>query len=889
MLPARTPDHAASEELLRAEIAELRARLEEAEETLRAIRSGEVEALVVETADGPQVFTLQGLDAESNRFRGEILAQVSDAVIAVDADQRVTYLNAAAERQYRVSASHALGRQLSEIYTRRWPHAETEAGMRTALREHGEWRGEIIHRTHDGREIAVEKSVTALRDASGAPAGYVGVFRDITERARADELLRKSEERYRRVIETAHEGIWTIDAEGRTTYVNQRIADLLGYAPAEIMGRVHTDFMWEEDRPKGEVDLEQRRQGLPQVCDQRYRRKDDSELWTAASCNAMFEPDGTFIGALGMFTDITERKRSAEALRESEARYRSLFENMLDGFAYCQMLSDAHGQPDDFVYLAVNDTFGKLTGLENVTGQRVTQLFPGIKELNPELFECYGRVASTGNAERFEMDFKPLGLRLSVSVSCPMKGYFVAVFDDITERSRVEEALRESEQRFRIMADSLPLIIWVHDAQGQLQFVNQTYCEFFDVTPEQVAGPNWQPLVHADDLAAYAREFSACVRDRRPFHAEVRARRFDGEWRWLESRAQPRFSASGEYLGMVGSSPDITERKHAEEQMTATNERLLISSLHQHELTETAGKVNAQLQAEMTERKQAEERIRQLNAGLEERVVERTAELEVEVAAHRLAEERVGQLNAQLNARVAELADTNAELESFSYTVSHDLRAPLRHVGGFVRLLAEGAEGRLDADTAQYLPRIADAATRMGQLIDALLDFSRLGRAGLHTAGVKLEKLIEEIRDHLQPDLEGRAIEWKIGPLPVVRADPAMLRQVLANLLENAVKFTRTQPAAVIEITCESGPAEHVVHIRDNGAGFDPRYADKLFGVFQRLHAAKDFEGTGIGLATSRRIIHRHGGRIGAESQPGQGAHFYFSLPRNCDTTALPP
>jgi len=191
-MPAMTP--ASPDEQLRVENAELRARLEEAEETLRAIRSGEVEALVVETADGPQIFTLQGLDAESNRFRGEILAQVSDAVIAVDGEERVTYLNAAAERQYGVCAATALGRQLSEIYTRRWPHAATEAGMWAALREHGEWRSEIIHRTPDGREIAAEMCVTALRDASGGPAGYVGVFRDITERKQAEAVLKSLKE-----------------------------------------------------------------------------------------------------------------------------------------------------------------------------------------------------------------------------------------------------------------------------------------------------------------------------------------------------------------------------------------------------------------------------------------------------------------------------------------------------------------------------------------------------------------------------------------------------------------------------------------------------------------------------------------------------------------------
>jgi len=560
------------EEQLRAENAALRQKLDEAEDTLRAIRTGDVDSIVVETKDGPQLFTLQGIDAASNQFRGEILAQVGDAVIAVDAEQRVIYLNAAAERQYRVAASDTLGRQLGEVYTQQWSGTETAAGMSAALHERGEWRGEMVHRSHDGRDIAVETSVTTLRDAIGTPAGYVGVYRDITERKQAQEMLRNSEERYRRVVETAHEGIWTIDAQGRITYVNQRMADLLGYSPAELMGRVHTDFMWEEDRPKGEVNLELHRQGLPQVLDQRYRRQDDSELWTVASGSAFSGPDGVFTGALGMFTDITERKQTEEALRDSEARYRSLFENMLNGFAYCQMHFDEQGQPDDFVYLAVNDTFEKLTGLENVTGKRVSQVFPEIKELNPELFDTYGRVASTGQPERFEVDFKPLGLRLSVSVYCPMTGYFVAVFDDITQRTRSEAALRESEQRFRIMADGLPLMIWVHDTQGALQFVNQTYRDFFGVTPEQVCGPNWQPLVHPDDLAAYAGEFSACVQDRRPFHSLVRARRLEGDWRWLESRAQPRFSTSGEFLGMVGGSTDITERKQAEDALRGSQQ-----------------------------------------------------------------------------------------------------------------------------------------------------------------------------------------------------------------------------------------------------------------------------------------------------------------------------
>jgi len=563
--------HISPEEQLRAENAALRLKLEEAENTLRAIRAGDVDSIVVETKDGPQLFTLQGLDAEPNNFRGEILAQVGDAVIAVDAEQRVIYLNAAAERQYRVHASDALGRQLSEICIPQWPGTETEAQTWAALGERGEWRGEIVHRTHDGGNIAVETSITALRDASGTPVGYVGVYRDITERKRIEDELRQSTEMLRAISESTGDFIFAKNFNGALTYANPATLELIGKSLNQVLGQTDADFL-PDKAAAHQIMVNDRRvmdSGIAEDVEEVVPLADGRQRKWLSRKMPYRDGQGNVVGLLGVSRDITEREEAEKArdraLRDSEAKYRALFENMLDGFAYCQMLFDEQGQPDDVVYLVVNDAFGKLTGLENVTGKKMTQIIPGIKELHPEVFEIYGRVASTGQPERFEIDLKPLGLRLSISVYCPMAGYFVAVFDDITQRTQSEEALRASEQRFRIMADGLPLMIWVHDAQGALQFVNQTYCEFFGVTPEQVAGPNWQPLVHPDDLAAYAGEFSACVRDRRPFHALVRARRLEGDWRWLESRAQPRLSDSGEFLGMVGGSTDITDRKQAED------------------------------------------------------------------------------------------------------------------------------------------------------------------------------------------------------------------------------------------------------------------------------------------------------------------------------------
>ena len=225
------------------------------------------------------------------------------------------------------------------------------------------------------------------------------------------------------------------------------------------------------------------------------------------------------------------------------------------------------------------------------------------------------------------------------------------------------------------------------------------------------------------------------------------------------------------------------------------------------------------------------------------------------------------------------LVAANKELEAFSYSVSHDLRAPLRHVAGFVQLLQSNAKGRLDETGARYLEVIAGAAKKMGELIDDLLSFSRTGRAQMHLEAVPLGPLVDECRRELEPETGGRAIEWKIGELPEVAADRALLRQVMANLLGNAVKYSGKKAKAVVEVSSRRDGKEHVVCVRDNGAGFDMKYADKLFGVFQRLHSQTEFEGTGIGLANVRRIVVRHGGRTWAEGAVDQGAAFYFTLP----------
>ena len=254
-----------------------------------------------------------------------------------------------------------------------------------------------------------------------------------------------------------------------------------------------------------------------------------------------------------------------------------------------------------------------------------------------------------------------------------------------------------------------------------------------------------------------------------------------------------------------------------------------------------------------------------------------------DITAHKAAAAEVGRLNAELEQRVrdrtAELETANSELESFSYSVSHDLRAPLRHITGFVGMLQARSGALLDGESAELLQGISAAAERMTRLIEALLTFSRTGRADLHRQRVSLAQLVQLAQAELQPETRGRRIEWRIEPLPDVEGDPELLRQVLVNLMDNALKYTRPRPVPRIEIGARREGTNVVCHVRDNGVGFDPRYTEKLFGVFQRLHRANEFEGTGIGLATARLIIQRHGGRVWAEGETGKGATFHFSLP----------
>jgi PAS domain S-box-containing protein len=378
--------------------------------------------------------------------------------------------------------------------------------------------------------------------------------------------------------------------------------------------------------------------------------------------------------------------------------------------------------------------------------------------------------------------------------------------------ARLRAAVRESQQRFQGMVETLSDWIWEVDQNGVYTYVSPKVQDLLGYEPKEVLGKTPFDLMPPEEAQRVAGLFEPLLAARQTLVTlENTNRHKDGHLVVFETNGVPFFDAHGRFKGYRGTDRDITERKRAEEQ------------------------------------------VRQLNEELEQRVVERTAQLEA----------------------------ANKELEAFSYSVSHDLRAPLRAMDGFSRILVDEYASQLPSEAARYLKTIRESSQQMRHLIDDLLSFSRLSRQPLNKQTISTNDLVRQALQSLNVEQQGRLIEISMGALPPCRGDPSLLRQVWINLISNALKFTREQAVARIEVGCltqEDGA--QVFFVKDNGVGFDMRYADKLFGVFQRLHRAEEYEGTGVGLAIVQRIIHRHGGRVWADGEVERGATFYFTLPQ---------
>ncbi|MDP2931651.1 MAG: MEDS domain-containing protein [Chloroflexota bacterium] len=512
-------------------------------------------------------------------------------------------------------------------------------------------------------------------------------------------------------------------------------------------------------------------------------------------------------------------KRAKQGLLESEQKFRSLYFTMSEGVCLHEIIYDESGKAVDYRILDVNPAYESITGLkrERVIGRKASELY-GTGE--PPYLEIYAGVASARKPVSFETYFPPMQKHFNISVFSPEQGKFATVFSDITERKQAEQALRENEEELSTILAGVPLLMLVVDSERHVLNANAAAVKFVGRGLKGMVGARAGEALrclHSLDDPRGCGFGSACQ------NCKTRLTLLDT------------FETGSNHYQVEWHLP--LSRNGKPEEVT-----FLLSTV----LLNTSRKQVLLCIEDITERKRAEEEVKLLNESLRQRTME--------------------------------LEAINRELEAFGYSVSHDLRAPLRSMAGFSHALVEDYSDKLDERGKDFLRRIQASSHLMAQLIDDLLGLSRVTRSEIRWETVNISKLAQTVADDMKRNEPERQVEVNIAPGLQCYGDGYLLRLVFDNLIGNAWKFTGKRSSAKIEFGARQENGQTVYFVRDNGAGFDMAYADKLFKPFQRLHTSSQFVGSGIGLATVQRIVNRLGGRVWAESKLDQGATFYFTL-----------
>ena len=753
-----------------------------------------------------------------------------------DRDLICQLANASYARWLNLPQASLVGLHLSQV-ARPQDFASAQAHLSAALAGEAQ-RFEGQRTFPDGTSFYASIEYTPYwRD--GVVQGIIIQLMDISERkasedqvSAANQALQTALAQSRSLYDHAPCGYHSVDRNGLYVAINDTELAWMGYAREEVLGKLtYRDLMV----PKNAAMLQERLQslmtdGFAEPLEYDMRRRDGSVFPALVSSTAVRDAHGEYLYSNTTVVDITARKAAELALQVNQRFIQAITDHVPGLIAYLDT---------ELRFRFANANHLPIYGMEASTmlGKPLSECFSTEiwSEIAPRL-----QAALAGETQRFEAWRQTVqGPPMFVSATYlpdlhegEVRGIFVQVID-ITDRKRIEERvtglnteleqrirersieLLESEQRFRLMVDNLR------------------------------------------DHGVFFLDADGCITD------------------WTDSAQRMDGFSPTEVLGrhywlLFGHADENKAREQAQDMLELASSRGQheVNGWHQRKdgsrywahalliaLRDDSGELRgfAKINRDMTDAKRLDDLMRNINGELEKRVSERTAQL---LAA-------------------------NKDLESFSYSVSHDLRSPLRHVASFVGLLQEHLGDRCDEVSTRYLGTIGNSARHMSQLIDGLLAFSHLGRAAVNIAPVDFTLLVETVIAQLAHDTEGRSIEWVLAPdLPVVQGDALLLREVWANLLGNAYKYTRPREHARIEVGWGLDPVKgRTFYVRDNGVGFDTKYASKLFGVFQRLHRASEFEGTGIGLALTRRIVERHGGTVWAESQLGEGSVFSFSLP----------
>ena len=794
--------------------------------------------------------------AEAREHYRLLSDQAHDIVLFLDAAGTIVDANRAAEAAYGYSAEELRRLKATDIRVGATPQSIAEL-MRSV--EAGRRVFEVEHRRRDGSTFPVEVSSTAT--AIGGEKMFLAIVRDITERKRHEAQL----ERLRSLLAASRE-------------VNQMLAR-------------------ESDR--GRL--------LEQTCAILQRTRGYALVWIGVP-----ETEGCRVRSVASSGDRTYLE--------------SVIITWNDQPTGCGPTGMAirTGEPFIVQSIASDPCFAPWRDAALARGYASSAAFP--IQHGDRLYGALCIYTSTPDA--FTSEKTDLLQQLAGDI-----GYALHALDVREQEQQANEHLRESEERFRQAVDHFPYAFVIYDRERRIQFINAQGARQSGHAEEQMLGHNDEELFPPEVTAPYLPALCQCAASRQPQRLSctisMPGRRSDVIINYI-----PLLDADGEIRQILGITHDVTEIKRAAEALRQSERRIraMLENVNLVAMTldtdgsltfcnnyllqltgwsreESLGRNWFEVFVPADARPEVEGVFREsvisgrMPPHYENEIVTRHGERRLiawnntvlhdskgtfvgcmsigeDITERKKAEEQVRRLNAELEQRVrertAELEAANKELEAFGYSVSHDLRAPLRHIEGFIRAFEEDHGANLAPEALHYMQRVKAGSKRMGELIDALLMLSRVGRAALHAREVDLATLARTVFAERRPS--DHEIELVIGELPAVRGDPTLLHQLLDNLIDNAVKFTRSTAKARIEVGARGVDDEVVFYVADNGVGFDAHYAGKLFGVFQRLHRQHEFEGTGIGLSIAKRIVEKHGGRIWAEATPDAGATFFFTL-----------
>jgi PAS domain S-box-containing protein len=792
----------------------------------------------------------------------------------------------------------------------------------------------------DGEIVWGDVLISLIRNNSGEPQYFLAIIQDITESKKIVEALRESEERFRSLYENVTIGIYRTTLEGRIMMANPAMVSMLGFDTFEqLANRNLQQEGYEPDYPRSKFLETIEKDGRIIGLESAWNRRNGKALIVRESANAVRDAKGRILYFDGTVEDITDRKKIEEALRENEKRLREAQDMAHLGFWLWDIKTGEVEWSDEVYKIFCLDPATFKPQINSIL-----ELSPWPEE-NQRDKELINRAIESHNPGTYEQRFmrpdKSIGYYYSTfRGSYDDEGDLISIVGtilDITERKLAEDALRESEDKFKYVFDHSLIAKSITLPFGEIN-VNRAFCDMLGYQPEELKKMNWADISHPDDIKLTNDSLNLILSGKKD---SVRfTKRYihkNGSIVWADVGTSLRRDANNNPQYFMTSVNDITERKTAEDELLMQSEIMshmaeavylvrmedgiivfansrfeelfgyapgemtgkpvsIVNAPTDKSPVEIAteiigelekngfwtgevlnlkkdgtvfwshanvaifdhskfGKVLVSVQQDITERKNAESQIKKLNEDLENRVIQRTELLEA----------------------------ANKELEAFSYSVSHDLRAPLRSVHGFTKILLEDYEANLDDEGKRICGIISSSATKMGELIDDLLSFSRIGRSTLSSSEIDMKRIAKVVFEGMTSPTERKRIKLNIGKLQKAFGDITLFGQVWTNLISNAIKYSSKNDVSEISIGSKIAGNMIIYFIKDNGVGFDMQYAHKLFGVFQRLHSEADFEGNGVGLAIVQRIILKHGGNVWAEGEEEKGSTFYFSLPAEGD------